>query len=329
MTGWEKDYIKAFLLVEEQTEKKIKKAYETAASKVSDAVRMFALSKIMAKMQKEQPGGMPGYYQVYQKQYRNETEKALQDPMQELETSEREIIEESLWQNFLIGAVAVLYSLHKNRILLVLPVQRGTSPSHVINGKIVFTEPKIAEWHQYIKRDANDLRVRTIADIQRAIASGKGYEEIAGNIAKEMNGRGNLTNYRRAYNKTLMIARTESSRIRNEAQYQVMIAAKKQGANIQKQWCAALDAKTRESHAILDGEIRELEERFSNGLFYPCQAGAAPEEVINCRCVALTRATWNRDEAELQELYKNSESLGLNKVSSFDEFKQKYLKAFV
>lgn len=94
-----------------------------------------------------------------------------------------------------------------------------------------------------------------------------------------------------------------------------------------KQWDAALDSRTRLSHAKVDGEVKELEETFSNGLLYPGDPSGSAAEVINCRCVALTRARWALDESELQELKERAEFFGLDKTESFEEFKEKYLKA--
>lgn len=94
-----------------------------------------------------------------------------------------------------------------------------------------------------------------------------------------------------------------------------------------KQWDAALDSRTRLSHAKVDGEVKELEETFSNGLLYPGDPSGSAAEVINCRCVALSRARWALDESELQELKERAEYFGLDKTESFEEFKEKYLKA--
>lgn len=94
-----------------------------------------------------------------------------------------------------------------------------------------------------------------------------------------------------------------------------------------KQWDAALDSRTRDSHARLDGEIRELDEKFSNGLMFPGDPSGRPEEVINCRCTSDTRARWALDEAELQTLKDRAAYFGLDKTQNFEEYKQKYLKA--
>ena len=53
---------------------------------------------------------------------------------------------------------------------------------------------------------------------------------------------------------------------------------------IQKQWMAALDERTSVSHRHLDGEIKAVNEKFSNGLMHPGDTAGRPAEVYNCRC---------------------------------------------
>lgn len=56
------------------------------------------------------------------------------------------------------------------------------------------------------------------------------------------------------------------------------------GINVQKEWMATLDSRTRDSHQHLDGERVEYDKKFSNGLRYPGDPEGAAEEVYNCRC---------------------------------------------
>lgn len=51
-----------------------------------------------------------------------------------------------------------------------------------------------------------------------------------------------------------------------------------------KRWVAVMDSRTRASHADLNGEVRPVDEPFSNGLMYPSDPSGPPEEVYNCRC---------------------------------------------
>ena len=101
--------------------------------------------------------------------------------------------------------------------------------------------------------------------------------------------------------------------------------AKSCGANVLKQWDATLDGRTRPSHARIDGEIRETDEEYSNGLMFPGDPSGPAAEVINCRCVSKTRARWALDADELQKLQDRAAYFGLDKTENFAEFKEKYL----
>ena len=103
--------------------------------------------------------------------------------------------------------------------------------------------------------------------------------------------------------------------------------AQEKGCDVLKQWDATLDGNTRESHSQVDGEIRELDKPFSNGLMFPGDPSGGAAEVINCRCALLQRASWELDEEELEELKKRAEFFELDKSDSFEEYKQKYLRA--
>lgn len=87
------------------------------------------------------------------------------------------------------------------------------------------------------------------------------------------------------------------------------------------------DGKTSESHQKVDGEIREIDEKFSNDLMFPGAPSGGAAEVVNCRCSLLERARWAFDEAELEHLKERAEYFGLDKSENFEDFKKKYLKA--
>ncbi len=85
---------------------------------------------------------------------------------------------------------------------------------------------------------------------------------------------------------SLTIARTEMGVIASMSRFDIF---KSEG--IEKiEWVTAQDDRVRESHAMVDGEIIEIQGQFTNGLRYPRDPNGPPEEVINCRCtyVAVT-----------------------------------------
>ena len=79
------------------------------------------------------------------------------------------------------------------------------------------------------------------------------------------------------------------------------------GIEIKQQWLSTIDARTRKSHAALDGEVCEVGGTFSNGCRYPGDPAAPAGEIYNCRC---TLVAWfpdadddNRSELELGKEY--------------------------
>lgn len=56
------------------------------------------------------------------------------------------------------------------------------------------------------------------------------------------------------------------------------------GIELEQEWEATPDGRTRDSHIDLDGERQPVGHVFSNGCMYPGDPGGAPEEVYNCRC---------------------------------------------
>ena len=86
--------------------------------------------------------------------------------------------------------------------------------------------------------------------------------------------------------KALRIAQTEANRTANAGAYAASLDAEEQGIKITRMWLAALDSKTRDSHAELDGQEVGVDEPFRiNGAeaMFPGDFGIA-EEDINCRC---------------------------------------------
>jgi HK97 family phage portal protein len=87
--------------------------------------------------------------------------------------------------------------------------------------------------------------------------------------------------------RALAIARTESARAGNTARFVQM-----QEEGVKKhEWVSARDGEERESHAAgtgVDGQVRTVGKKFSNGLLHPHDPDGPAKEVVNCRCA--TRA---------------------------------------
>jgi len=127
--------------------------------------------------------------------------------------------------------------------------------------------------------DEQRLQIDVAASVKKRMdnAVRRGYlpADIQGEIKKEL---------RKWKNIAIRMARMQTTRIENVARLDALYELRRNGANVKKQWKAIIDKVTRQSHKRVDGEVRELEERFSNNLLYPGDPDAPPEEVQNCRC---------------------------------------------
>lgn len=79
-------------------------------------------------------------------------------------------------------------------------------------------------------------------------------------------------------------ARTAVTGAENAGKLDSMRRAQGLGVQLKKLWLATRDSRTRDSHVMMDGEMAEVNEKFSNGCMYPGDPKGAPSEVYNCRC---------------------------------------------
>jgi len=112
-------------------------------------------------------------------------------------------------------------------------------------------------------------------------------------------------------------ARTAMTGAQNGGRIDAYKRAESLGIELEKEWLATVDGKTRESHIELDGEHVPMDEKFSNGCMYPGDPKGKPEEVYNCRCTLIPR--------RLRANYKNERRFmreeDLNGMS-YDEWKE-------
>lgn len=255
---------------------------------------------------------------VYQKQYQEAIKKQLEGVLDDLQGKQFTTVADYLQESYHNGYIGVMYDLTQQGIPVIMPINQ----EQVV--KALQTDSKISQG-LYIRmgEDVQYLKRSIRAELSRGIAQGSSWNEIAGRIANGMN-----SPYRKALNRTILIARTEGHRIQQQSALDAQYRAKEKGADIVKQWDSTLDNKTRPHHRRLDGQIRELDEPFEvDGLKAPApgQFGRAAED-CNCRCCLLQRAKWALDEDELEELKERAGFFGLDKTDDFDDFKKKYLR---
>lgn len=111
--------------------------------------------------------------------------------------------------------------------------------------------------------------------LTQGILQGESVDKIAQRLAKvaQMNEASALRN-----------ARTLVNGAENAGRQHSYERLSKMGIKLQKVWIAQLDDRTRHSHAVMDGEIIDIDSTFSNGCRFPGDPEADPEEYYNCRC---------------------------------------------
>lgn len=102
-------------------------------------------------------------------------------------------------------------------------------------------------------------------------------------------------------------ARTAVTGAQNAGRMDSYAAAGKMGIKLKKEWLATLDARTRHSHAMLDGEQVAQDKKFSNGCRFPGDPQGPPWEIYNCRCT-LIAAVEGVDTSSAQRRAKNADT---------------------
>ena len=248
--------------------------------------------------------------QIYQRKHQQALQKQISDIIDNMNSKQYTTVSEYLKDCYENGFASTMYSLHKQGIPIIMPLDQKA----VVKGAKLDSKVSKKLYGSYV----TELKKRIQSEVSRGVATSLPYKDIARNLNMQTN---------IGLNKAMRIARTEGHHVQVNSSYETSQGAKKKGADVLKQWSAALDGRTRESHARVDGEIRELDEKFSNGLKYPGDSAGGAAEVVNCRCALLQRAKWALDEDELETLQERAKYFKLDKTANFDDFKQKYLKA--
>lgn len=277
MKQYEKEIAQAQLNNEKAVLKQLERNYEDALEEVN--------SKIAQLLGRDDATAQHVVYQVeYQKALKAQIEAILET----LHANEFETISDYLTNAYKEGHTSALYSLQQQGVPFLFPIDQ----EQIIDA--IQHETMLSEsLYAVLGKDTKALSKQIASEISRGLATGAMYAEIARNVSAMA---------RIPRNNAMRITRTEAHRIQNRAKMNVCENAKSKGADVVKQWDAALDKRTRPSHVQVDGEIRELSEKFSNGLMYPGEPGGKPEEVINCRCNMNQRARWALDRVETKNL---------------------------
>lgn len=309
---------KEVLLWQDKSEKAVLKALEKHYQAALKSIEM-RITEMMARNDADLP------HVIRRIEYQRIIKAQVKAAIDMLHAQEYETIQEYLNGCYTDAFVGNIYTLHHQNMPVILPIDQTA----VVKAVTIDSKLK-SDLYTALGLDLTQLKKTIAAEITRGIASGLLYTEMVRNLA-------NASGVPLSRART--IVRTEGGRVQEQATFDAQQAAKAKGADVVSQWSSIRDGKTRPTHRMLDGQIREVGEYFEvegKRAKHPHGFGL-PEEDINCRCTLLTRARSAMDADELARLekiayqhsllVKDSKEYGQAKAKDFADFKKKYLKA--
>lgn len=142
------------------------------------------------------------------------------------------------------------------------------------------------------ERDYNWNTEQVQNALMSGILQGKSIPNMVKDFDKIMTPKSYITEdlanvIRRNHLAAIRNARTAVTSAQNAGRMDTLKRAEDMGIEVEKEWMATGDSRTRDSHLQIDGEIVGKRDTFSNGLEYPGDPAGEPAEVYNCRCTIL------------------------------------------
>lgn len=299
----EKEVFEKLLTDEESVIKDLEKSFQRALQDIETKIKLLQADEMTQS-------------KIYQIQYQRALKAQIEGIVEKLHGDNFTSIQQYLNECYTNSFVGTMYALHGQGMPILAPIDQDAAV------RAVMTDSKISEGlYEALGVDSKALKKSIQREISVGLSSGATYAEITRNISFATGA---------PLSRAKTIVRTEGHRVQQASSADARDAAKAQGCSVVKQWDSTLDGKTRDTHRELDGQIRETDKPFESSsgrkARYPGDFGD-PAEDCNCRCVALTRATWDLDESELKTLKERAAFFGLDKTGSFKDFEKKYLKA--
>lgn len=309
----------AFLNNEEAVIKRLKVVYSQSlkditkkAEDLQNSINSLTMVTLQGEIDEEAKKQIQSMIQskIYQKQYQDALKKQIGSILDNMQVEEFKTVAEYLEKCYEEGFIGTMYDLHGQGIPLILPLDQEAIV------RAVQIDSKISKGlYSRLGEDVELLKKKIISHVSRGISTGMSFQQVAQQLAA-------YTNI--GFNNAVRIARTEGHRIQIQSTMDTCYKAKEKGADVVKQWDSTLDKRTRKSHQKVDGEIRELEEPFSNGLMFPGDPAGGAAEVVNCRCALLQRARWALDDEFTKRDSFTGELREFNNPKDYDEFKKWY-----
>lgn len=182
-----------------------------------------------------------------------------------------------------------IYSLNRNYAAYTIEQQAGRSVGFDLWDeqtvrRLIVEQPDLMPYYppeRAVKRgfDLAWGKRQITAQVTSGILQGESIKHLADRLQT------NIPNMNR--NSAIRAARTAVTSAQNGGRYDSYRAAKEMGIDIQAEWSATLDNRTRHSHAVLDGQRRDIDVPFEvdgQKILYPGYTLAVGSLIYNCRC---------------------------------------------
>lgn len=274
----------------EELERRVAQVYKQAADEMQDKITAFfaAYKKQDEEKQKQLNAGKitPEQYRQWRlsQMARGKRYEAMRDVLAERMTKANEVA-----AAYINDATPGVYSLNRNYAAYTIEKVGGNVGFTLFDEstvrRLIVEQPDLMPY--YPEKRA----------IQRGIDLAWGKQQITAHVTSGILRGQSILNLAKdlifsipSMNRASAIraARTAMTGAQNGGRMASYKAAADMGIKVRKRWIATKDARTRSSHAALDGETVDWDKKFSNGLMYPGDPSGKPSEVYQCRCTLRT-----------------------------------------
>lgn len=150
-----------------------------------------------------------------------------------------------------------------------------------------YVQAHLSSVRNLLVRFPNEVFNMLRQDMQAALSAGDGVQAIAEQIEQTLSRTGSENWPHRAQ----VVATTEVNGAFNAGWYASAVQTERDLGPLEKIWVTSHDTHVRDTHRQADGQRRPLLQPFLVGGFplkYPGDKAGPPDEVINCRCTAVT-----------------------------------------
>lgn len=301
-------------------ERKIKSAYKLANDEIE---QYFAEFDERSKAQKAKFENGEITEQEYKRWRLNEATKGKHYKAIQKSIAEQMNNADKIAVDYINGSMPDIYALNRNYAAYSIEQADLSASFDLVDGstvkRLIEEDPKLLPNYPLEKaidfaENSKYFQKQVTKQVTTGILLGESNDDIALRLIKNIPNMGKVSAVRNA--------RTATTSAENGGRLDTYRQAEQMGINIQKQWIATHDGRTREEHILADGQVVDVDKPFNVGgdkLMYPGDPAGQGWNIYNCRCTQIavikgrknynpdskkTYAKWLEDKKELEKQNK-------------------------